>query len=277
MSKESGYRTAADLPEDLREGLGAVLLSLADNKRLLGMRYAQWLLGAPTLEAGIACSAMAQDEWGHGRILYAMLKDFGHDPANLEHQRGAAEYLSSELLDVEPDDWAGLLALNLLLDTALSVQFEALQNSRFEPLHYKARKLLDEERFHFEHGRGWTALMASKPSGRESMASVFAPAWDACLSWFGPADDELFTALHAAGITASDAEGLRARWLERVGPVVEKAGLGLAATVEGAWQSRTDPAWSTWDPIRRRTADGGPDPDTLARVRGDRNRQLLMD
>ena len=49
------------------------------------------------------------------------------------------------------------MALNALLDTALSVQIESLKDSRFEPLHYKVRKVLEEERFHFEHGRGWLA------------------------------------------------------------------------------------------------------------------------
>ena len=71
------YAKPADLPDDVRDHLGSLLIVLADNKRLLGMRYSDWLLGAPALEAGIACSAMAQDEWGHGRILYAMLRDFG--------------------------------------------------------------------------------------------------------------------------------------------------------------------------------------------------------
>ena len=38
-----------------------LILVLADSKRLLGMRYGQWILGA-----GLgcdACAAMAQDEW----------------------------------------------------------------------------------------------------------------------------------------------------------------------------------------------------------------------
>jgi phenylacetate-CoA oxygenase PaaI subunit len=272
-----GFPSAEALPVDVKEPLGNLLLALADNKRLLGMRYADWILGAPSLEAGIACSAMAQDEWGHGRIVYAMLRDFGFDPAYLEHERQPEEYRSIELLDEPIEEWSRLLVLNLLVDTALSVVFEAMEESRFEPILYKVRKLLDEERFHFEHGRGWTALVASIEAGRESLASAFAPAWEACLSWFGPADDELFTALHAAGITASDSDELRARWLQRVGPVVEEAGLGLAATVEGTWQSRNAPSWASWDPTRRRNGEGGPDPDTLARVRGDRNRQLLMD
>ena len=107
--RPEAWKSVAEVPESLREPLGKLLLSLADNKRLLGMRYSEWILGAPTLEAGIACSAMAQDEWGHGRILYAMLKDFGYEPGALEHERKSDEYLNSELLDTPPDDWPTML------------------------------------------------------------------------------------------------------------------------------------------------------------------------
>ena len=85
----TGSALADALPEPVREALAATLLSLADNKRVLGMRYGEWILGAPTLEAGIACSAMAQDEWGHARILYATLKEFEFEPNVLEHERPA--------------------------------------------------------------------------------------------------------------------------------------------------------------------------------------------
>lgn len=273
------FSKAADLPEELRDHLGALILILADNKRLLGMRYSDWILGAPALEAGIACSAMAQDEWGHGRIFYAILRDFGQDPGRLEHERESSEYRNIELLDEPAGDWTDLLALNLLLDSALSVQFEAMAESRFEPVHYKVSKLLDEERFHFEHGRGWVARLGSTAAGREAMQRAFAPAWDACLRWFGPDDDETARALSDAGITDRDAAGLRARWLERVAPVVESVGLGLAESTggNGAWRSRAAPAWDEWDPHLRRGREGGPDADTLRRVRGDKNRPLLMD
>ena len=100
LARTDSFKSAQDLPEPVSEALAATLLSLADNKRILGMRYGEWILGAPTLESGIACSAMAQDEWGHARILYATLKDFGFEPGVLEHDRPAGEYLSSELLDI---------------------------------------------------------------------------------------------------------------------------------------------------------------------------------
>ena len=274
----SGYRTADDVPGEIREDLTALLLSLADNKRLLGMRYAEWLLGAPTLEAGIACSAMAQDEWGHSRILYSMLRDFGEDPARLEHHREADEYLSSELLDEPPAVWTGLVALNFLLDAALSVQVESLRDSRFEPLHYKVRKVLEEERFHFEHGRGWIERMAQTARGREALHESLAPAWESCLRWFGAPDDERLARLADARVSDAGPDELRARWLGRVGSIVHEAGLGLAERDEGGtWRSAVELEWSDWDGSRRRTGRGGVNAGTLAGVRGDRNRAMLMD
>lgn len=274
----AGFRTADDVPEELRADLKALLLSLADNKRLLGMRYAEWLLGAPTLEAGIACSAMAQDEWGHSRILYAMLKDFGEDPGRLEHQREADQYLNSELLDEPPGEWTGLVALNLLLDAALSVQFESLKDSRFEPLHYKVRKVLEEERFHFEHGRGWIARMAQTSAGREALQEALTPTWISCLRWFGAPDGELIARLADAGVSDAGPDELRARWLDRVGPIVHEAGLGLTERDEGgAWRSMVELDWSEWDRSRRRFGGGSLNAETLASVRGDKNRTMLMD
>jgi len=278
QSDTVGFRTADDVPEDLRDDLASLLLSLADNKRLLGMRYSEWLLGAPTLEAGIACSAMAQDEWGHSRILYAMLKDFGKDPGQLEHQREAAEYMNVELLDDPPGDWTGLVALNFLFDAALSVQFESLKDSRFEPLHYKVRKVLEEERFHFEHGRGWLARMVQTPAGREALVQALTPAWQSCLRWFGAPNGERVARLSDAGISDASPDDLRARWLERVAPIVSEAGLGFAERDEGgAWNSAVELDWSEWDGSRRRSGGGAVNAETLAGVRGDKNRAMLMD
>ena len=277
-SETAGFRTAEDVPEEVRDDLAALLLSLADNKRLLGMRYSEWLLGAPTLEAGIACSAMAQDEWGHSRILYAMLKDFGEDPGHLEHEREASEYLNCELLDDPPDRWTGLVALNALLDTALSVQVESLKDSRFEPLHYKVRKVLEEERFHFEHGRGWLARMGQTPAGRTALKEALSPAWQSCLRWFGAPDGGLIARLHAAGMSDAGPAELRARWIQRVGPTVHETGLGLAELDEsGAWVSAMELDWSDWDGARRRSGGGALNAETLAAVRGDKNRTMLMD
>jgi len=275
QSGNAGFKSAADLPEAAREQLGALLLSLADNKRLLGIRYADWILGAPTLEAGIACSAMAQDEWGHARILYSLLKDFGYDAEALERERSATEYHSSELLDRDVSSWPELLALNFLWDTALSVQVETLVDSRFEPIHYKVRKLLDEERFHFDHGHGWAVRMLAAEGGRSALREACSAAWNTCLCWFGLEGDSVTAALADEAIVSAGPDEARSRWLARVGDVAGE--LDLASGAASAWTSNDEADWTNWSPERCRAADGGPDEDTLARARGDRNRALIAD
>ena len=273
-ARKEGFRTAEDLPEPVHEALAATLLSLADNKRILGMRYGEWILGAPTLESGIACSAMAQDEWGHARILYATLKDFGLDPGVLEHDRPSEQYLSSELLDTAVQEWPELLALNLLFDAALSVQVEALTTSSYEPIHFKTRKLLEEERFHFEHGRGWARRLGETAAGREVLESTFRDAIGSILRWFGRQESGYGQLLDTSGVSESGPDALRDAWLQRIVPVLAEVGLeDLAAEVEAS----SDIDWSEWDADRRRNGSGGPDEETLARIRGDRNRSMLMD
>ena len=53
--------SAAALPESERAAVRDLILVLADCKRLLGMRYADWTLGAPELEAGIGDLRFSRD------------------------------------------------------------------------------------------------------------------------------------------------------------------------------------------------------------------------
>ncbi|MGQ0561274.1 MAG: Phenylacetic acid catabolic protein [Gemmatimonadota bacterium] len=229
-----------------------LILILADSKRLLGTRYAEWILGAPELEAGIACASMAQDEWGHGRLLYALLKDGGDDPEQLEHGREAHEYRNIEVLDQAPQSWPELIVLNALVDTALTVQLEALRESEHAPLRQRIGKVLDEEVFHAQHGLAWLRRLAtSSPQGRAEAAAAAQAALPAILRWFGP---------------GAEADALRAQFVERVSPLL--AALGQSAPVA---------SFENFDESTRRTRGSSPDADTIKRVRGDKNRQFLMD
>jgi 1,2-phenylacetyl-CoA epoxidase catalytic subunit len=179
---------AAELADDARDALRSLILSLADSKRVLGLRYSDRMLGAPTLEAGIAASSMAQDEWGHARLTYAMLGDFGDDPKVLEHERPAAEYRSHPALDAGFGSWADFIACILLIDTALAVQYGALAESRYVPAHNRVQKMLDEERFHFQYAAGWVRRIAAVPELREELAASLERYLGPALLWLGDDD-----------------------------------------------------------------------------------------
>src|SRR5438552_15752043 len=67
-----------------------LVLSMADNKQMLGLRYAEWATRAPSLEADIAAAAMGLDDLGHSRVLYGCLEPLGADPRGPERESDAA-------------------------------------------------------------------------------------------------------------------------------------------------------------------------------------------
>lgn len=261
---------ADELPEPLRWLVRDLILVLADSKRLLGMRYGQWLLGAPELEAGIACASMAQDEWGHARLLYALLRDFGEDVDGLEHGREAEAYASIGVLDAEPASWPELVAINTLVDTALTVQLEALSAAAYVPLRQRVAKLVEEEAFHFAHGAAWFRRIAdSGQAGHDAMQQAATRILPEVLRWFGP-DSGRARALQDASITTANGSGLRTAFLQRAGGVLKAVG-------DTAEMLQLEPSFDGFDERTRRMAGGAPDARTIAQVRGDRNRAFLMD
>jgi phenylacetate-CoA oxygenase PaaI subunit len=270
---------AAELGDESRDALRSLILSLADSKRVLGLRYSDRMLGAPTLEAGIAASSMAQDEWGHARLTYAMLGDFGDDPKALEHERPAADYRSHPALDEGFGSWSDFIACMLLVDTALAAQYGALVGSRYAPAQNRVQKMLDEERFHFQYAAGWTRKIASVAELRDELAASLARYLAPALHWLGDDSAAPLRLLADEGLLAADPSGVRARFLARVGPLLDEtglaAGLGIARDGEG-WTYGGSLHWAGWDAATRRSG-GSLDEVTAARARGDKNRALLMD
>ncbi|HEX6748173.1 MAG TPA: Phenylacetic acid catabolic protein [Longimicrobium sp.] len=273
------YEAADQLPADARAALRDLVLALADSKRVLGLRYSDRMLGSPTLEAGIAASSMAQDEWGHARLTYALLGDLGDDPKALEHERDAAEYRSIGTLDADLDGWNGMTAAGLLIDMALTAQYAALVDSRYTPVRNRVQKLLDEEKFHFQYAAGWARRIAQAPELRDGLAAALAKALPEALRWLGRDDAPGIRRLVEEGIVRDLPSDRRSRFLARVGPVLEEIGMAGALGVvrdAGEWTYAGELDWSGWDDATRR-AGGSLDEQTAARARGDKNRALLMD
>ncbi|HEX5724587.1 MAG TPA: Phenylacetic acid catabolic protein [Longimicrobiaceae bacterium] len=270
---------ADQLPAGVRAPLRDLVLVLADSKRVLGLRYSERMLGAPTLEAGISASSMAQDEWGHARLTYALLSEFGDDPKALEHERPAAAYRSMPALDRRFESWSDLVAASLLADTALSVQYAALADSRYTPVRNRVQKLLDEERFHFQYAAGWTRRIAAAEAVRGGLGEALARMLPHVLLWFGRGDLAGAARLVEEGFVAEGPDALRVRLLSRVAPVLAEAGLAEVAGLAhraGGWEHVRELDWVGWDEATRREG-GALDEETAARARGDKNRALLLD
>jgi phenylacetate-CoA oxygenase PaaI subunit len=223
--------------------LSDLVLSIADNKQMLGLRYAEWATRAPSLEADIAAAAMGLDDLGHSRVLYGCLEPLGADPRRPQRESDPASLRALAYFDEPWNEWAQFVAANAVLDTAFTVMIEACVNGSVDVLQHRLRKMLMEERYHFLHGRSWLKSgIRTEPLNR---------AWSEAIEWFGPQDGEVAN-LHREGMLTMGPRELRARLEEQL--------------ETKAPDSHVD--WKSWDPIRRRSRPGAIDEHTFGMLRG---------
>ena len=238
--------------------LFALLSSLADNKQAIARRYAYWSNGAPALEAAVAAAAMTQDELGHARTLYPLLEDFSQaeaDPAQVDPVTRTLHYHLS-YLDHDFQGWSDFVATNFLLDTALTTIFEAAQNSSYEPLSQRARKVIQEEHVHFVHGEGWVRRLANMGGAvRASLVASLTRLWDETLCWFGPEDDPGMQHLYQERILDASPDELRNRYLSKIMPTLSNLEIGVSVSFNATkktWEPTHELPWSSWDITTRR-------------------------
>jgi 1,2-phenylacetyl-CoA epoxidase catalytic subunit len=253
------------LDDSGRAALERLILTLADSKRLMGIRYSDWLLGAPSIETGISASSMAQDEWGHARLLYSLLKDLDKDPVPYEHDRASEAYASISVLDEEMPDWAALVAAMTLADGALTTMLRSFSDGTFETARSRVPKMIAEEEFHSSLGAAWYRRLAqSDGEARELLTAATRSMLPSLLAWVG-ADDEAARAMVDIGVIAPATERLAAY----------RDAIRDLTTLVDVDVDTVAPA-SEWDPARGR-APGQPAEESVERARGDRNRALFVE
>jgi phenylacetate-CoA oxygenase PaaI subunit len=245
--------SAGELDPAVRPAMYALLSSLADNKYVLGRRYAEWCTGAPKLEAAVAAAAMAQDELGHARSFYPLLRGFpGATEADTMEEAGWQTRPTSALacLDARFGSWGQFVATNFVVDTAFTILFQAAEASPYEPLRQRARKIVQEEQGHWVHARGWVRQLAIGEAAREDLSSSLGLVWGDAIAWFGQDDDPVLGTLSRCGMLRDAPERLRGRLLERLTPILESVG------VADGLVSRALP-WERWDRSARRLRTPG--------------------
>jgi 1,2-phenylacetyl-CoA epoxidase catalytic subunit len=208
---------------------------------------------------------MAQDEWGHARLLYAMLKDLDIDPMSVEHDRDPAAYAPVAALDEEIPDWAALVAAMVLVDGALTAYLTSFAAGSFEPARGRVPKMLAEEEFHASLGAAWFRRLAdAEGEARSLLTAATERMLPPVLAWLG-ADDAPARAMVDAGVVGPADQRLQA-FREAVGDLVSLVDVDVDAVA---------PA-EDWDESRGRTS-GHPSLESIERVRGDRNRALFVE
>ena len=207
-----------------REAVVHLLYRMADDDLIIGHRNSEWTGHAPILEADIAFSSMAQDEMGHARAYYEMLRALGEpDPDTLAFERGPREYRCASLVCLPKGDWGFSLVRQFLYDASEQVRLTALAEGSLVPLAQLAAKLRGEEKYHMMHGRTWVLRLGSSTTeSHEKMQAALDRAYPHALGLFEPT--EFDEALAQAGVCPREDE-LQGQWESAVAPVLADAGL----------------------------------------------------
>jgi ring-1,2-phenylacetyl-CoA epoxidase subunit PaaC len=259
------YETTEGLDPATTAALHRLLRAIADTKLLLGYHYGEWTFGTPVLEAAVANCSLAQSELGHLRLLDGILKRFfGDDPDALLADRIPEAFANVRYLDHDLPGWPGCVAMNAVVDFAITTLLNTMHGSSFRPVRQSVDKMLDEERYHVHHGRGWLRTWAARDDEeRAALSAQVGTALAHVAEWFGPAGEADDMALVAAGIkTSSNADILQ----------LVQAEMGrLASEVELSLPEADAPDFGAWTPSNRRSGADGPEAEILSHLRGDRN------
>ena len=259
------HETTANLDEATKAALHRLLRAIADNKLLLGYHYGEWTFGTPVLEAAVANCSLAQSELGHLRLLDGILKkSFGDDPDAVLANRAPEAFANVRYLDHGLPGWTECVAMNAVVDFAITTLLNTMHDSSFRPVRNSVDKMLDEERYHVHHGRGWVRTWAAL--GDEEQAALSAQLGIALAhvaEWFGPAGEPDDEALVAAGIKTST----NAEILQLVQAELDRLASDVGLSLPGA----DVPTFESWTPAYRRVSSTGPDSEILSHLRGDSN------
>jgi 1,2-phenylacetyl-CoA epoxidase catalytic subunit len=185
---------------------------------------------------------MAQDELGHARSFYPLLRGFpaGRDLPQME-EKGWQQRPTSAMrcLDQRFATWADFVAANLLVDAALTTVLVAAVDSSYEPLRQRARKIEQEESGHAVHAAGWLRRI-----GRAAEPHL-AACWDDAFTWFGHSDDAVLAPLSVAGVLSASPEALRQSLRARLESVLDEVELAEPLLAR-------ELPWDRWDPAARR-------------------------
>jgi phenylacetate-CoA oxygenase PaaI subunit len=242
MSEASLYQNVEELETAVAVALRQWIMALADTKHRLGIRTSEWVNGTPALEGAVGASAITQDELGHARSYYSVLRYFPGVPEAIgfENDLEARDvYYNPRQLNASWASWLDVIAANVLLDRALQLAVAATRTSCYGSLQTRSAKVLQEESYHSIFGDSWLARIAArqdKVTGKlqDSLDNF----WATAVAWIGPDDDPITHQLVAANILNSTPAMMRQQWLNEVTSLLQKHGL----TVPDG-----EPDWTKWN------------------------------
>lgn len=214
-----------DLSDEERAAVEALLYRLADDELVLGERYTEWQVRAPTLESDLALANIAQDEFGHARLWYDLLQDFGYDEPDLIFERDSDDFRHATFVELpfEEGDWADAIVRSYLYDVAEDLRLEALAGTSYPRIADRVGKIRSEEEYHLEHAQNWLERLAADEESLAKLQDAVDRLLPAALTLWVPSDHE--ETIDDLGIRTESLDAMREQWFDTAIPFLRSLGL----------------------------------------------------
>lgn len=220
---------------ELKKPLAELLLSVADDKFVLGHRNADWTGLAPIIEEDIAFSSLAQDELAHASALYQVVGELlGIKADDLAFGRKQEEYRCAQLLEISDEfDWAVALIRSFFCDHLDVLRLDRLAHSSFAPVAQLAARLEAEEKVHVHHVDSWLPRLGrGSDDARQRLQLALDRLTPLASMLVEPTDGVQL--LEKDGIYPGSEAAMFERWLTDLRRVAEQAGLKFNLEKPGA-------------------------------------------
>lgn len=207
-----------------------LLYKMADDALVIGHRNSEWTGIGPMLEEDLAFSSMAQDKIGHALALYKILNEVlgEREPDVLGFMREEKEFKCCHLVEYPIGEYDFSIMRQFLFDHAELLRYEALAQSSFAPLAQLAKKVKGELKYHVMHADTFVKqLAAGSEEAHARLQNALNFCWPLALSIFEKSEWE--NDLVKDNIFIGEEE-LQNRWLQKITPILEAAGLKIPAT-----------------------------------------------
>lgn len=216
-----------DLSAEQQVALEELLFRLADDEFVHAERLTEWQIYAPTLESDLAIATIAQDEFGHARLWYDLLKELGYTEPECIWERDPTEWTHSPLVErpFEDGDWGDAIVRGYLYDVAERIRLEAVADTSYAPLADRVGKALEEEEYHREHAANWLERLTADDDGNARVQDALDELFPYALSLFQPGPRE--ADIVDFGFRTETVAEMRTEWLETVVPFLESLDLNV--------------------------------------------------
>lgn len=165
---------APKVPAEVQDAYVRLLLSIADDKLMLGHVNSDWTGLAPTLEEDIAFSALSQDDIAHAQAIYQYVEQItGTRADDLAFGREPADYRSAAICERADDfDWAIAIARQFFVAHFEELRLGRLAQSNEPIMAGLAKRLLAEQQIQIEHADGWLRRLAGDATAKQRIQAA---------------------------------------------------------------------------------------------------------